>query len=130
MNLCAESICPLETGKDLEMLIDIVDCYYKLPRIYATSNSPTSDDEKWDFSFTQMAIDDRIARIKDIRVETEETEENMNEVIEEAEEEERLSFHGDSSNMDSSESDCPKPEKNKARRVPPPNPPYRSRRRG
>ncbi|KAK1390402.1 hypothetical protein POM88_018580 [Heracleum sosnowskyi] len=50
---------------------DLVQCNYKLARLYATSNSPTSDDEAWDFSFTQMAIDQRIERIEDIRVEIE-----------------------------------------------------------
>ncbi|KAK1397643.1 hypothetical protein POM88_007506 [Heracleum sosnowskyi] len=56
---------------------------------------------------------------------------NVNEVVEEdtEDEEEKQSFHGDSSNMDSSESDCPKPKK-KVRRIPPPNPPYRARKRG
>ncbi|KAK1397577.1 hypothetical protein POM88_007440 [Heracleum sosnowskyi] len=108
------------------MLIDLVQCNYKLARLYATSNSPTSDDEAWDFSFTQMAIDQRIERIEDIRVEIEGIA--YDEATEDDEEEEKASFHGDSSNMDSSESDCPTPKK--VRRVPPPNPPYRARRRG
>ena len=40
----------------------------------------------------------------------------------------KKSFHSDDSNMDASQSDCPKPKKK--RRVPPPNPPYRARMRG
>lgn len=63
--------------------------------LYATSNCPIAD-ETWDFLFTQMAIDDRIGRIGDIGVD---------EFIEEAEEEDKMSFHGENSNMDSSESD-------------------------
>ncbi|KAK1361023.1 hypothetical protein POM88_045497 [Heracleum sosnowskyi] len=106
----------------------MVDYNYKFIRLYMTSNSPTFDDEAWDFSFTQMDIDDRIQRIEDIR---DEVEGNVNEVVEEdtEDEEEKQSFHGDSSNMDSSESDCPKPKK-KVRRIPPPNPSYRARKRG
>ncbi|KAK1366742.1 hypothetical protein POM88_042303 [Heracleum sosnowskyi] len=121
-----ENLIPIETERDLIMLIDLVQCNYKLARLYATSNNPTSDDEAWDFSFTQMTIDQRIERIEDIRVEIEGIA--YDEATEDDEEEEKASFHGDSSNMDSSESDCPTPKK--VRRVPPPNPPYRARRRG
>lgn len=42
-------------------------------------------------------------------------------VIIEEDKEDKMSFHGDSSNMNSSESDCPTAKKK--RRVPPPNPP-------
>ncbi|KAK1400145.1 hypothetical protein POM88_010008 [Heracleum sosnowskyi] len=121
-----ENLIPVETERDLIMLIDLVQCNYKLARLYATSNSPTSDDETWDFSFTQMAIDQRTERTEDIRVEIEGIAND--EATEDDKEEEKARFHGDSSNMDSSESDCPTPKK--VRRVPPPNPPYRARRRG
>ena len=88
---------------------------------------PAYSGEQWDFSYTQMAIDQRIERIEDIRVEV---EEKLNDTKEEVSaEDEQNSFHGDSSNMDSSESDCPKPKK-KPKRIPPPNPPYRARKRG
>lgn len=71
---------------------------YKLARFYVTSNTLT-DDEPRDFRFTQMEIDDRIQRIEDIIVEV---EANVDEVIEEAEKEEKISFHGNGSNMNSS----------------------------
>ncbi|KAK1354635.1 hypothetical protein POM88_047891 [Heracleum sosnowskyi] len=105
-----DNLIPIETEKDLGIIIDMVDCNYKFIWLYMTSNSPTFDDEAWDFSFTQMAIDDRIQRIEDIR---DEVEGNVKEVVEEdtEDEEEKQSFHGDSSNMDYSESDCPKPKK-------------------
>ncbi|KAK1392472.1 hypothetical protein POM88_011528 [Heracleum sosnowskyi] len=127
VEMCHDNLIPIETEKDLGIIIDMVDCNYKFIRLYMTSNSPTFDDEAWDFSFIQMVIDDRIQRIEDIR---DEVEGNVNEVVEEdtEDEEEKQSFHGDSSNMDSSESDCPKPKK-KVRRIPPPNPPYRARKR-
>ncbi|KAK1399066.1 hypothetical protein POM88_008929 [Heracleum sosnowskyi] len=94
-----ENLIPIETERDMIMLIDLVQCNYKLARI---------------------------ERIEDIRVEIEGIA--YDEATEDDEEEEKASFHGDSSNMDSSESDCPTPKK--VRRVPPPNPPYRARRRG
>ncbi|KAK1367463.1 hypothetical protein POM88_043024 [Heracleum sosnowskyi] len=119
-------MCSVKKLTLTEMEAMYSECNYKLARLYATSNSPTSDDEAWDFSFTQMAIDQRIERIEDIRVEIEGIAND--EATKDDEEEEKTSFHGDSSNMDSSESDCPTPKK--VRRVPPPNPPYRARRRG
>ena len=128
LEFAAANIMPIETERDLDLLKTLVESNYKLVRLYLTPNGPGLDGENWDISFTQLAIDQRIQRIEDIRVEVGEA---LNEVDEEGadeDEEEKQSFHGDSSNMDSSESDCPKPKKK--RRVPPPNPPYRARKRG
>ncbi|KAL1803942.1 hypothetical protein ACET3Z_032589 [Daucus carota] len=128
LEFAAANIMLIETERDLDLLKTLVESNYKLVRLYLTPNGPGLDGENWDISFTQLAIDQRIQRIEDIRVEVGEA---LNEVDEEGadeDEEEKQSFHGDSSNMDSSESDCPKPKKK--RRVPPPNPPYRARKRG
>ena len=125
---CAANINPIETNRDLEVVKTLVECNYKLVRLYTTPNGPGLDGEFADFSFTQLAIDQRIERIEDIRVEVEAAvrDEGLETV---QEEEEKLSFHGDSSNMDSSDTHLPKSKKKK-RRIPPPNPPYRARKRG
>lgn len=44
--------------------------------------------------------------------------------------EDNVSFHGDSSNSDSSESKVEVTPKKKKRRITPPNPPYRLRKKG
>lgn len=66
--------------------------------------------KEWDFLFTQMVIDERIERTKDIR---EEVDRLVNdEVTREGEEWEKLRFHGESSDMHSSERGSPLPKKN------------------
>lgn len=83
--MCQENIIPVETEKDVEIIITLVECNYNFIRLYTTLNTPAYDNEDWDFSFTQMDIDDRIERIEDIRVEVDAT---MNEVKEEGTEDE------------------------------------------
>ncbi|KAK1380259.1 hypothetical protein POM88_027003 [Heracleum sosnowskyi] len=83
-----------------------------------------------DFSFTQFEEDERIERIEQIREEREygdEGEELPKE--DEGVEDDKLIFEGDSCNVDSSYSDVDILPKKK-KRIPPPNPPYRTRKRG
>ncbi|KAL1825725.1 hypothetical protein ACET3Z_012503 [Daucus carota] len=108
---------------------DSMDLWFLLNELeFAAANIMLIETERDLDLLKTLAIDQRIQRIEDIRVEVGEA---LNEVVEEGadeDEEEKQSFHGDSSNMDSSESDCPKLKKK--RRVPSPNPPYRARKRG
>ena len=76
----ATNIMPIETERDLDLIKTLVESNYKLVRLYTTPNGPGLDGENWDISWTQLAIDQRIERIEDIRVEVEET---ANEVAEE-----------------------------------------------
>lgn len=44
LEVCHETLFPLENGRDLNILIDMIECNYKLVMLYATSNSPTFDE--------------------------------------------------------------------------------------
>ena len=84
----------------------------------------------WDeFSLTQLAEDQRIERIEEMREEVGYVGEPAGDnegVNPSKKEEEQLSWEGDSSNLDSSDSEVEKVPP-KRRRIPPPNPPYRTR---
>ncbi|KAK1384294.1 hypothetical protein POM88_022029 [Heracleum sosnowskyi] len=80
----------------------------------------------YDFSYTRYEEDERVARVSEMY---DECEKKTEDVEEEGKEEDEVSFHGDSSNMDSSESEAEITPK-KRRNIPPPNPPFRLRRRG
>lgn len=82
-----------------------------------------------------MLEDDKAERIDEIREEIEErtsigNDVGNNRVGEEDDEVEEASFHGDNSNLDSSENEVVTLLPKRVRRIPPPNPPYRTRLRG
>ncbi|KAK1361238.1 hypothetical protein POM88_045712 [Heracleum sosnowskyi] len=82
--------------------------------------------EMYDFSYTEYEEDERVARVSEMY---DECENKAEDVDDEGKEEDEVSFHGDSSNMDSSESEAEITPKKK-RNIPPPNPPFRLRRIG
>ncbi|KAK1380251.1 hypothetical protein POM88_026995 [Heracleum sosnowskyi] len=98
--------------------------------LYTTDSMIDFGSDFNDFSFTQFEEDERIERIEQIREEREygdEGEELPKE--DEGVEDDKLIFEGDSCNVDSSYSDVDILPKKK-KRIPPPNPPYRTRKRG
>lgn len=122
-----DGLLPVQNEADFEMMMDLV-VYDRMQNIYVTAGGVRSYADFGDFSFTQMLEDDRVQRIDEIREEIEDMPLVQNDapsqVIEAAEE-----FEGDLSNMDSSEDEIVPPPR-RVRRIPPPNPPYRTRRRG
>ncbi|KAK1380264.1 hypothetical protein POM88_027008 [Heracleum sosnowskyi] len=95
--------------------------------LYTTDSMIDFGSDFNDFSFTQFEEDERIERIEQIREEREygdEGEELPKE--DEGVEDDKLIFEGDSCNVDSSYRDVDILPKKK-KRIPPPNPPYRTR---
>ena len=129
--LSAEMLLPLDSEKDVGVMVDLL-IYSNCMEVY-TSAKDQGEDDMFDFSFTQYAEDERERRVGEMYDELEEGEgEAENEGEGEAANEELeddVSFHGDSSNLDSSESEVEPPPKKK-RRIPPPNQPFRLRKRG
>ncbi|KAK1388110.1 hypothetical protein POM88_016288 [Heracleum sosnowskyi] len=124
-----QGLIPLVKSEDVETLSDFV-CYSSYLNLYTTDSMIDFGSDFNDFSFTQFEEDERIERIEQIREEHEygdEGEELPKE--DEGVEDDKLSFEGDSSNVDSSDSEVDILPKKK-KRIPPPNPPYRTRKRG
>lgn len=128
--LHSSSIMPLENDLHVQMLADLIDSYATLFNIYT---NPTFNAIDNDFSFTQHELDERERRVDEIR---EECEEEHVEKVEEQEqsrpgentEEEQPKYYCDTSNLDSTETEAPPPRRQ--RKIPPPNPPYRTRKKG
>ncbi|KAK1355895.1 hypothetical protein POM88_049151 [Heracleum sosnowskyi] len=126
------SLLPIETPKDLSLCLDLLK-YTKLIEMYTTPTI-SNENDVWDFSFTQYALDEKQARIDDFVQECDtvldKVSTNEEKFVEQVLDDE-VSFHGDSSNFDSSESESEKPKpKKEQNKVPPPNPPYRARKNG
>ncbi|KAK1350638.1 hypothetical protein POM88_054627 [Heracleum sosnowskyi] len=124
-----QGLIPLVKSEDVESLSDFV-CYSSCLNLYTTDSMIDFGSDFNDFSFTQFEEDERIERIEQIREEREYGDEGE-ELPKEYEgvEDDKLSFEGDSSNVDSSDSEVDILPKKK-KRIPPPNPPYRTRKRG
>ncbi|KAK1380528.1 hypothetical protein POM88_027272 [Heracleum sosnowskyi] len=124
-----QGLIPLVKSEDVETLSDFV-CYSSCLNLYTTDSMIDFGSDFNDFSFTQFEEDERIERIEQIREEREygdEGEELPKE--DEGVEDDKLSFEGDSSNVDSSDSEVHiLPKKKKI--IPPQNPPYRTRKMG
>lgn len=127
--LSAEMLLPLDSEKDVGVMMDLL-IYSNCMEVY-TSAKDQGEDDMFDFSFTQIAEDEREWRVGDMYDELEEKQMDMD-VGEAANEEvqDDVSFHGDSSNLDSTESEVEPSPKKKKRRIPPPNPPFRLRKKG
>ena len=127
--LSAEMLLPLDSEKDVGVMVDLL-IYSNCMEVY-TSAKDQGEDDMFDFSFTQLAEDEREWRVGDMYDELEEKQMDMD-VGEAANEEvqDDVSFHGDSSNLDSTESEVEPSPKKKKRRIPPPNPPFRLRKKG
>ncbi|KAK1354528.1 hypothetical protein POM88_047784 [Heracleum sosnowskyi] len=124
-----QGLIPLVKSEDVETLSDFV-CYSSCLNLYTTDSMIDFGSDFNYFSFTQFEEDERIERIEQIREERgyeDEGEELPKE--DEGVEDDKLSFEGDSSNMDSNDSEVDILPKKK-KRIPPPNPPYRTRKRG
>lgn len=109
-------------GTMLDMLV-----YTNCLNVFTTAKMDLGDDG-YNFSFTQLEEDVRIMRVSDMYDEWDNKEDIVDN--EENKDEDDLSFHGDSSNMDSSESEVEISPQKKKRRILPPNLPFRLRRRG
>ncbi|WOG96805.1 hypothetical protein DCAR_0416142 [Daucus carota subsp. sativus] len=97
-------ILPVETQTDLDDFVNMVP-YSHHQVLYATTKKITLSNELMDFSFTQFFEDERIERIENMRVEVEAEKAPMADDV------------------------VKKPAKKK-RRIPPPNPPFRTRKKG
>ena len=83
------------------------------------------------FSFTQFELDERERRVGEMREEVEKSElKDADGACEKKDADEPNSFIADTSNLDSTESEAPPVAKKRKRRIPPPNPPYRTRKKG
>lgn len=131
-----KGLLPIVSNDDVSSLVDFT-CDSRCLHVYSTYNviDYRGDFEKFhdfgDFSFTQFDDDARIERIEDIREEcgyVGEAEGELDKTIYE-EEEDKISFQGDSSNLDSTDSEVEKWSKKK-KIIPPPNPPYKTTRKG
>ncbi|KAL1829610.1 hypothetical protein ACET3Z_008022 [Daucus carota] len=94
-------LLPVETQTDLDDFVNMV-AYSHIQVLYATTKKISMSNEVMDFSFTQLFEDERIKRIEHMRVEVVEKEVTRS---------------------------AKKPVKKK-RRIPPPNPPFRLRKKG
>lgn len=113
--LCENSLIPIKNDVDVAVMLDQI-IYGNLFVLYTTEKDYHDYGSWYDFSFTQFQEDERIERIDGIRIESKNV--NVDDITEEPLEdgEDVLSFHGDSLNLDSSDSDIPQP-KSKAMRV-------------
>lgn len=124
-----DALLPITVDGDVDMMLELV-AYSRLQVIYCCPGGYGGDIDYNDFSFTQMLLDEKEVRIDDIREEIEERTILGNDSEGEREDDvDEASFHGDSSNLDSSENEVTAPPR-RVKRIPPPNPPYRTRRRG
>ncbi|KAK1371369.1 hypothetical protein POM88_037461 [Heracleum sosnowskyi] len=120
--LDVEFVIPIDEEEDVASMLDML-VYSNCLSLYTTAKDVEG---MYDFSYTQYEEDERVARVSEMY---DECEKKTEVVEEEGKEEDEVSFHGDSSNMDSSESEAEITPK-KRRNIPPPNPPFRLRRRG
>lgn len=125
--LSAEMLLPIDSEKDVGTMLDLL--VYTNCMIVYTSAKDQGEVDLLDFSMTQFELDETERRVSEMYDETE-APEKKSEMSENAELEENVSFHGDSSNLDSTESEVETAPKKKKRRIPPPNPPFRLRKRG
>lgn len=128
--LCVDTINPLDFDDDVGTMLDML-VYTKCLQVYTTAKDNYSD--LLDFDFTQFNTDERIQRVECMIEECQakgKHEEVGKDDCEGDEEKDDVSFNGDSSNMDSSESEVEISPKKKKKRIPPPNPPFRNRKRG
>lgn len=130
-----QSLRPVKNDNDVNIFLDLVDCgYFSDITLYTTvATEPLEDtdgveDYDFDFSFTQFELDEIEQRISEMIEECEKTEEKFGtEGLDERYIAPDIPFQPDSSDIDSTETEAPVPRR---RRIPPPNPPYRSRKRG
>lgn len=112
-------LMPLETDEHVKIMLDLL-VYQDFFNVYITTKDVGFDD----FSFTQYELDEREERIGDIREETDTL--NLNEEFGgyegSGDEDDKQSFQGDLSNIDSSDSEVEITPK-KIKTIPPPNPP-------
>ncbi|KAK1371345.1 hypothetical protein POM88_037437 [Heracleum sosnowskyi] len=120
--LDVEFVIPIDEEEDFASMLDML-VYSNCLSLYTTAKDVEG---MYDFSYTQYEEDERVARVSEMY---DECEKKTEVVEEEGKEEDEVSFHGDSSNMDSRESEAEITPK-KRRNIPPPNPPFRLRRRG
>ncbi|KAK1385309.1 hypothetical protein POM88_023044 [Heracleum sosnowskyi] len=108
--------------------------YSTILQLYVTPRKFKHWNCEWDdFSFTQFLEDERVERVSGMIDESD----NYNVVVEnedqadnvQGEDDDNDSFLGDSSNLDSTDSEAEITLKKK-KRIPPPNPPYMTRNRG
>lgn len=129
--LSVDGILPIDIDDDVHTMLDML-VYTKCLTVFTTAKDNSNDLN--DFSFTQFDIDERVQRvesmIEECETEGKQKEGEYEDECEGDEEKDDVSFEGDSSNMDSSESEVEISPKKKKRRIPPPNPPFRLRRRG
>lgn len=126
--LRGENLKPVETENDVEMVGDFIDSYSNKVKMYATISNGISGAVYYDFPFTQYELDERERRVEEIREECD--------VIGNVPRagdltaEEPIGFFPDTSNVDTTETETAPLRLKRRRTVPPPNPPYRARRRG
>lgn len=123
----SEGILEIENEEHVQGWLNLF-LYSKCLDVYTTE---WGEGEQYDFSLTQLGLDEREEKINEIREECEEIRNGNDEEKSEegdVDEADKLSFHGDESNIDSSESEADLVSKR--RRIPPPNSPYRTRRKG
>ncbi|KAK1356623.1 hypothetical protein POM88_049879 [Heracleum sosnowskyi] len=121
-DLDVELVIPIDEEEDVASMLDML-VYTNCLSLYTTAKDVEG---MYDFSYTRYEEDERVARVSEMY---DECEKKTEDVDEEGKEEDKVSFHGDSSNMDSSECEAEITPK-KRRNFPPPNPPFRLRRRG
>ncbi|XP_074343713.1 uncharacterized protein LOC141687377 isoform X2 [Apium graveolens] len=124
----------IENEEHVGNLTDML-VYTKLLRVYATARTFRNWNCEWDdFSFTQLLVDEKEKRVSQMIDEAEDhivpiEKEDEDVPAQGEDEEDNDSFQGDNSNLDSTDSEVEKTPKKK-KRIPPPNPPYRTRKRG
>ncbi|XP_063936331.1 uncharacterized protein LOC108226119 [Daucus carota subsp. sativus] len=138
-----QGLLPIKDNDEVDSMIVLL-CYSKCMNLYTTDNVIDYGADFGDFSMTQYEEDERVERIEQIREEREYGGDGHGEADGEgigaggaegklkSDDDDKVSFEGDSSNLDSTDSEVdtlPKKQK-KPRRIPPPNPPYRTRKRG
>ncbi|KAL1811569.1 hypothetical protein ACET3Z_021634 [Daucus carota] len=125
----------LETDGDVEHFDAMLVSYSHICTLYVTVTN-LSFQEFQDFSFTQFELDERERRVGEMREEVEKSEpKDADGACEKKDADEPNSFIADTSNLDisnldSTESEAPPVAKKRKRRIPPPNPPYRTRKKG
>ena len=118
----------LETDGDVEHFDAMLVSYSHICTLYVNVTN-LSFQEFQDFSLFEF--DERERWVGEMREEVEKSEpKDADGASEKKDADEPNSFIADTSNLDSTESEAPPVAKKRKRRIPPPNPPYRTRKKG
>ncbi|KAL8106586.1 hypothetical protein AgCh_023373 [Apium graveolens] len=118
------NITLVESDEDVENFTEFVDMYNEIFTMYTTNSSGVYGLCDYDFSITQLALDEREQRVEDMRQDDEKENVLPSQGVDHNSGDEPVDFHADTSNLDTTESEAPVARRR--RRVSPPNPPYKS----